>query len=59
MTACPRERFPTLDAARAELAARRARAILAGTPRHTHEAYPCTRCDGAHLRRATGQLVAA
>lgn len=53
MTApCPREQFTTLTEARIELAARRARATLAGTPRQPLEPYECHRCGGAHLRRS-------
>jgi hypothetical protein len=49
---CPAERFPTLDAAKTAAVARRARAVLSGSPRHPVEAYPCPHCGGAHLRRA-------
>lgn len=47
---CPRERFPTHQAALDELIVRTARATLAGSPIHL-TATPCTDCGGAHIRR--------
>lgn len=51
---CPREAFPDIATAEAELVARRARAALGGNP-HTHErvAHPCKRCGLAHIVRAS------
>jgi hypothetical protein len=50
--ACPTERFQDLPTAQAALVERRARAALSGTP-HTvdRQAWPCDRCEGAHITR--------
>lgn len=49
---CPQERFATLADAQQELLHRRTRATLAGNPPTVHRtAYPCRRCNGAHITR--------
>jgi hypothetical protein len=48
--ACPTERFQDLLTAQAALVERRARAALSGTP-VDRQAWPCDRCEGAHITR--------